>query len=299
MSFFLARAPYQLDNAGRGPSGGIWYDLPDDIRDPSIGIVDGDDFVSVGDCPGSSGGAYISGAANSVPWNNYSIYAYADAALNITDGATQGGAITYGSDGDNEGLALQRMTGSFGLSSSYKKLWFECRVKVSTIADTNGNLFIGLMEPVAATAAIPITTSDVLAAKNFVGFLKTSSATASTGPVVRAVFKKGSGTVYAADSSGTTAAFDATNITTSAFTSLAATTYVKLGFKFNPSRLNAHKMALYVNGVEQTSFYFSATDMTTNWPTDKLLGFCTGVMNSTGTTPMTATLDWWMAAQLL
>ncbi len=162
MGFFRAPSPYQGNNSGRGPSGALWFDLPDDITDPNIGIIDGDDFVT---CPYVDSTSAVAGT-----WGRYAMYSYAGGS--IVDAGIAGGGITLASDGDNEGVALQSLTGAYKIAATTKKLWFETRIATSTISDTKHNLFSGLLEPLTPTTAVPLTTGDILADKNVIGFAR-------------------------------------------------------------------------------------------------------------------------------
>jgi hypothetical protein len=86
------------------------------------------------------------------------------------------GAITLGSDGDDEGASIQTLGAPFKIIRGGGPLWFEARIKFSSVAGLLFDAFIGLMEKVTLTATVPITaTGGALADKNFVGFHRSAS----------------------------------------------------------------------------------------------------------------------------
>src|SRR5438105_4329909 len=95
-------------NTDRGPSRAIWGDCPwsELVEEPHKGMTVYDDFVGAPNIPTAAGGAIAQGYNQ-----NFSVYAYTGAT--ITDGAAEGGVITFGSDGDNEGVAFGPTAGAF------------------------------------------------------------------------------------------------------------------------------------------------------------------------------------------
>lgn len=204
------------------------------------------------------------------------------------------GTVTIGSDGDNEGGYLRqacapvRATGLNATAASRSGNWvLEARLRTSTIADTKHNIFFGVMEDVAATAIIPITALGALADKNLIGFHRPESArsTAGTGGAIMNAVSK---------ADGQTAVTHQTDALT-----LVADTYMKLALRYDAA---AGTIYWYANGVLVASEYIDPTagGSTTYgyFPNDINLGWICGVLNATGSTPGTVTLDWVaMAAQ--
>lgn len=295
-------------NTARGPSASIWADCPEPelTEDPGVGMNFFDDFLMTGQGPSATGGVI---AQSFGQWD-----AYTYQGGTITDGALEGGVIVIGSDGDNEGVALSSGTGSFRLVTTStltlnQKLWFECRIALSTIATGKNDFFIGLADSFLSSglpqAAWPIqTTNDTLfAAMNAIGFQRKGS----VGTDISFVYQL----------SGATAVYP-TNLTTLCATvspaqTLAAATFVKLGFIFDPKApsrqvssastgqtagaIKRPLVRIFVNGLEMPAFLTSDNLGGAAFPTG-FMAPAIGIMNQTGTTPGTASIDWIRTAQL-
>lgn len=255
-----------LADTSRGPSPAIWADYP--ASDVLHGIKDGyhifDDFLS-----GPRVAAGAEGAAG--------LYrGFADTGGLVATADEIGGVLDLSSDGDNEGASFRTSCCPFQISRNHGKLWFECRVKSSTITDTKHGIFVGLMANVALTATSPIAAAGTLADVNLVGFHRL----------------EGDGdmfdTVYKADGvAQVTLQSDAVTI--------AADTYVKLGFVFDP---RTGVLTFYKNGTKLATNYTVVTAAGTDFPNDVRLGFVIAVLNATASAPGSAGIDWFRAAQL-
>lgn len=294
-------------DSSRGPSDAIWADCPW-IRyreSPKHGMTFFEDFIGAPNIPTAAAAAIAQGYGN-----NFSVYAYQGAL--ISDGAAEGGVITFGSDGDNEGVAFGPSAGAFRITTTSTlalngKLWFECRVASSTITATKHDLFIGLADSFLSSsvpqAAWPIQTTDntLFAAMNAIGFHKKGNASTEWNFVYQLT---GVASVYP------------TNLTTlmNSVTGavLTAGQFVKLGFLFDPKApvkrissastgqtagdLKVPMITVFVNGVPAAAFLTSTNVQGTSFPTG-FMGPTCGIMNQTGTTPGTASLDWMRVAQ--
>ncbi|TXH17044.1 MAG: hypothetical protein E6R03_04505 [Hyphomicrobiaceae bacterium] len=252
-------------NTDRTPSPSIWADFPSgDIR---VGIKDGweiwDDFVP--------GGRVAAGAEA-----NYGDYlGFASTGGSVTDGDEVGGVAALSSDGDDEGASLRSAMLPFQISRTSGKLWFECRVKTSTITDTKHGIFVGLMGNSTLTATSPITAAGALADVNLVGFHRLEG----DGDMFDCVYK----------------ADLVTQVTVLAdAVTLVADTYVKLGMVFDP---RTYVLTFYRNGVKIAT-YTIPTAQGTDFPNDVRLGLVMAVLNATASTPGSAKIDWWRAGQL-
>jgi hypothetical protein len=216
----------------------------------------------------------------------------------IGDDAAVGGSVNIGSDGDNEGASILQANQTWQISQSTFSFWLEARIQTSTIADTKHNIFCGLIDGTAATAISPITALGALADVNMVGFFRpeTARSVAGTGGAIM-------NTVYKAD--GVTAV----NVQTDAC-ALVAATFTKLGMYYrpavNPFNLNAASTtsAAVTNdgyGKYLFSFYQDGRILSTqkqvpsangtDFPNDVKMRFCLAVLNATGTTPGTTSID--------
>lgn len=265
---------FEGSDTSRSPSAGIWGNIP--VLGILEGVVDGvffhDDFLSIPKTPPTTEG-------------NFGQYAaFTDTGGTMNAGTGQGGELVIGSDGDNEGASLRTRVTPFKIARTTKRFAFEARVKSSTITDTKHGFFLGLLEDVALTATVPIAADGTLADKNFVGFHRLEA----DGDQID--------TVYKAD--GVTQV----SLQTDALpTALVADTYTKLGMLYEPlgDRDGSYRLTFWQNGVRLTTSYQIASADGTDFPNDIGLGLVFAVLNATGTTPGTGTLDWWRAAQIL
>lgn len=268
---------FKVPTTDRGPTPAIWGDCPiaQIIDDPGAGLLFFDDFLSIPVTPPTTEG-------------NFGQYAvFSSTGGTITDAGTLGGAISIGSDGDNEGVGIRTLIAPVNIAQNAGALWFEARLKTSTITDAKHNFLIGLMENTALSATVPITAAGAIADVNFVGFQRPESAKAGAGT--------GGATVNISyKANGVTKVDVATDVTT-----LVADTYVKLGMKFIPrgDKWGNNVLLFYVNGtyVGRKAIPSSAG---TDFPNDVNLGLVFAVLNATASTPGTTTLDWWRLAQL-
>ena len=296
----------------RGPSPSIWYDcpVPDFQQDPSLGMHFFDDFLLSGN-PGTTASAV---AASLGAW---STYAYTGAT--IGDGQLEGGVLTFGSDGDNEGLTFLSSSGSFRLVTTStlalnQKLWFEARVATSTVTATKRDDFVGLAIPALSSglprAAYPITaTDDTLDATNgtFIGFHRKGTAAPTDWQFC---FCLAGGTVNYVTGLTTLRA-------TAGLATLTANTFTKLGFVFDPNAITklvtsatARQTAgtlrralirVFADGVELPTFLSSDDVQNATAGQAFPTGFMAPViatMNQTASSPGTASVDWVRCAQV-
>jgi len=147
-------------NDDRGPSINLWADCPwSDIQDdPNKGQSFWDDFTL---------GSTVAAGAEA----GTRLYkGFADTGGSVVDAAELGGALTFSSDGDNEGASLMSLATSFVLTQDGGDFWFEARIKKSTIADTKHGFFLGLANSLTLSATVPIAADGTIADENLVGF---------------------------------------------------------------------------------------------------------------------------------
>ena len=264
------KTTYSGVNSGVGPSMSIWGDCPQvDIRnDRNVGHYFEDDFIGI---PASGTLTTEAGLGQ--------YRAFGDSGASFTDGATHGGALTMGEATDEESLAIATKT-AFQLASTLGKMWFEARIKVSSIADAKTDVFVGLMDSTALSNAIPITqTADAMGNINFFGFQRLSS----DGDKLDIKYGADGQThqVLLADA-----------------VTLVADTYIKVGWKFDPNAPTARRITFYSDGTPITT-YGTGTQMdAVTFPDDVQLGLVLALMNDSGSSPHTATIDWWKCYQL-
>lgn len=260
---------------------------------PAIGVFD--DFVGFGGALSSTTGSYHSGG------NRYISYQTASTLLtNVAFTPTPasvaptsiGAIILQPTSGvsDNDQISLQwgghELTpfGSFPFAvipGMSKDLAFECRLKVNTIADNIGDIFIGLAGAAGvapAAVSVPITqTADTLATTlSLLGFHKLSG----DGDKFDLAYERASGTVARKADVAT----------------LVADTYIKLGFRYSGQ---TKTLSTFVNGAEvSASRVTSLVTGATPWPNDFMAPMI-ATMQVDGTTGMTPTIDWYACAQYI
>ena len=236
----------------------------------------GDDFLNFG-----AVNPAISGTTSGVT-GGYGYYVdTATSASSITQAAASDGVIeiTTGATDDHEAwLTSGGNTGTLGAmdptAGSDRLTVFEARVKVDQI--TSGNMFVGLSEEGLA-AANTITDGNNIANKDLFGFL----ALGSDPDALTFTYKKENNTTVTLISDLAT---------------LAADTWVKLGFIYDPSRPTSEKVRIFVNNEEQAT-KITGTDMAAaTWP-DGQMAFLAGVKNGAAAAK-TMSIDWWQFLQL-
>lgn len=271
------RANLGSANTDRNPSPNIWHDCPwlEIAEGETPGVLFYEDFVSFPITPATTEGN----------WGSYA--QFSSTGGTITAGTGQGGEAIFASDGDNEGASFRSLATPFKITRALKKLWFECRIKTSTIADTKHGFFVGLTDNTAFTATVPIAADGTLADLNLVGFHRLEG----DGDYVDSR--------YRAD--GVTA------VTVGADAQvLVADTYVKLGFVFEPntdshvfSTTNQNILSFYGNNLRLADRKQIPSAAGTDFPNDVAMGVAFAVLNATGSTPGNTTVDWIRCAQLL
>jgi hypothetical protein len=252
-------------DTNRGPSPNIWADCPwleieAQVAQGNGGYSFFDDFVNFPDHltnvddGAAQRGAYSTNQTNGVV---------------IGNSAEVGGALFMNSAASNQQGTVRAGGASFNLATTSKKLWFEARVKVGTIADTQNGVLLGLYEDVAITDTLPIAANGTLATEVFVGFHRL----------------EGDGDQFdLVHSDGSTA----TTLKADAIT-LVADTYVKVGMVFESDTITFYKDG----GALDDTLSVGATeypDATTLGPLITIQG---AASETTG-----VTLDWWRVAQL-
>lgn len=295
-------------NTNRGPSDVIWGNCPwlEMIENPARGMVFFDDFIGGTNIPSASGGAIAQGVSD-----KWAVYAYQGAT--ITDAALEGGVLSMGSDGDNEGVAFGPTGGAFRLVTTSTnvlnaRLWFEARIAKNTIAATKGDVFVGLIDNFLSSglpaAAIPIATTDntLSTTPNLIGFHIKGNAPTD----INFVYQLAGGTaVYPTNLT--------TLLATTSQTLLAANAFVKVGFLFDPSaqfktissastgqtagQSKRAVLRIFVNGLELPAFLTTDNTGGAAFPTG-FMGPSFAIMNQTGTTPPLMLIDWLRCSQL-
>lgn len=258
------------DNLGGGdtnrePSPNIWGDCPIlSILEGSIaGVMIIDDFER---------GFITPTITTLINVDGYACFGSSGATITFDD-ATGGGIILTEAT-DNESVSMTCEQHPFWLNSSKRDLWFEARIKVSTIA-ANHAFLVGLMDTTSLAAAVPVTATGAIADMNFVGFHRPEANTTAIDAS------------YKAD--GVTDVEVNSDIGT-----LVADTYIKLGMKFTSSDA---KLAFYLDGIKQAATKTLGAAAGTDFPDD--IGLAPVIGQTLGASASkTITMDWWRCVQL-
>jgi hypothetical protein len=279
-------------NDNRLHSPNMWYDCPFiNGNDGAEGIYFFDDFLrfqepttgenngtyrvlDTGDSTLTLSGAYPGGAlAILVTTDNE------DAGITLGDTGTGGGPFVIP---DNTGEASVH-------TNAVGKLWFECRVKKTSIADALGGFFVGLAEPAALAADFIADAGADFADVDLLGFWNDET-NSSSGATVNAVTQK-----TGADFDTIIAGVD----------TLVADTWVKYGFIYDPNGKATKRIKFFVNGLEQSTYVGENSGDatvylgdTTNFPGDEEMTLIAYLSAASGS-DCTLSLDWWACAQLM
>jgi len=252
-------------NSKSGPSPGLWGLAPRDIfYDPAVAFGYYEDFIEWMPLTAGAESDHIKG------WQEFG----STGATGVLEVDEQGGMFSLASDGDDEGASISSEVLPFRISKTLPDLYFECRLKSSTIANTKHGIVVGLMDGTAISATVPIAADGTLADANFVGFHRLEG----DGDTFDTVYKANTVAVVTVKADATT---------------IVADTYVKLGFR-------AHRGTLtyFVNGVPLTDTKAIPDATGTDFPADVNLGPVAAVLNATATTPGDTTIDWIICKQL-
>lgn len=254
-----------------GNSASIWYDCPflEIAQNPGIGYGFTDDFDRGGLITSPTTEAALVG----IPYSGFG-----SSGSTITQDSDLGGVITLTEATDNESVALKSQQHSFDISNVSGQLWFEARIKTSTITADEQNIFLGLMDTLPLIVGVPIKIDGTLEdTMNVVGFFKEEGNTTAFDSVYKA--------------NGVTVVEVQTDIGT-----LAVDTYVKLGMRV-ATEDGVQVLSYYINGVRQTGQKTIIDALGTTFPSDVRMAPCL-VMLLENSSAETVAMDWWSCWQL-
>jgi len=255
--------------SGAGLSPAIWSDCPllAVMSDPGMGYMVSDDFMDLG----------LSGTLTQIISNagtgRYLVFGGAGSTI-VPDAAAGGGITLTLTDADQATSITTKQT-PFQITSGAGDLWFEARVKTSTITTNEQAFFIGLMDTTAQSAVVPLTAAGAIADINCVGFHKPEANTSAFDASYKA------NTVTAVEVNADIGA-------------MVAATYFKVGMRFSTSN---NQLSFYVNGVKQTSSKTIPNATGTDFPADVTLAPVFAILAATNDTE-SMTMDWWKIVQL-
>jgi hypothetical protein len=262
------------------PVGGIF---PDDQSGNDVrGLFD--DFTNFGaTCPLSTATTYFQSNGNTyLGYNDATVVPTAAAVPTTTPSVSENGVgvIVLQSDVTANDIAIiQAGSGTMMpfhvIPSRMQELVFECRFKVSSIAASCSDIFIGLAGTGACADSGVFTDAGVLASNNFLGFTRIGT----QGSAMSFSYQRVSGTPGARASVLT----------------LAADTYIKAGFRYHAAR---KQCSIWINGNEVASSRIGSSIVdATPWPS-LYMNFCAAI-NYEATAAHQLYIDWWACAQAL
>lgn len=259
---------YHPDLVTRGPSPLLWEPFDkSNLLAPGRSVHVWSDFIDV---------PAIAAGAQATLYGGLKGFGDTGATGAVAD--VVGGALTLSSDGDNEGASIGTIHYPFQITNgTYGDLFFEARIKTSTITDTKHGIFLGLIDASSLSATVPIAADGTLADENFLGFHRLEG----DGDYVDTVFK----------AAGQTQATVGANAKV-----LVADTWVKLGLRYDAKN---NTVRFFADGVELVDYVTSALVDGATFPNDVRLGLVFAVLNATASTPGSSTIDWWRAAQII
>jgi hypothetical protein len=257
MSVVTYGAPSALNS--RGPSPIIWKDCPvaDYEKDPALGQHVFEDFQNAITMTSNttttdftSGVGQVLGV---IPWY---VYAESDKLADVALQADNDGVILLQNDGTDADVTSITSGGNTAggfktptAGGAMRKLWFEARIKPVTVTDSDGGFFVGLAQPGeakdagGAMAAGGASLSDV----DHVGFAQLSG----DGDALKLAYNEATSGTAQTGAAGT----------------LAAATWIRVGFKIEFRQQGGMELRWYVNGVDLgDSLVVNLNGTNANWP---------------------------------
>ena len=271
---FTPLVQYKGKNDDRGPSPNIWADLPRDIQDPNVGFELFDDFTN------------FSQHISDQDTQQYASYIDTGVTLKQLPGVVGGQVQVAGNDADNDEGVLSTHGPLAQVSDTAgddRKLWFEARIKKASVANNGVSFFIGLAfdhgssVPLSAAEAL-VDNTGALGAFSYIGF----HVDAADGDALNFVYKA-EGQSQVDHIAGVQA--------------LAADTFYKVGFKYDPKADTSKRIAVYVDGTEQTTYVTGTNIAAATFPDAEPLGLCLATKVGAAA-EVKVTMDWWKVAQL-
>jgi hypothetical protein len=256
-------------NAGAGLSPSIWNDCPllAAKLDPFVGYGIEDDFMDVG-LAGT-----ITTIISDAGLGRYLVFGGAGATAAPDNAA--GGGLTLSLTDSDQAVSLITKQNPFQITSGAGDLWFEARVKFSTITTNEQAWMVGLTSIITQSATVPLTALGAIADVNFVGFHKPEANTTAFDASYKA---NGVNAVEVNSDIGT----------------LAVDTYVKLGMRFSTAN---NQLIFFVNGSPQATAKTVPNNTGTDFPADVLMAPTFALLAATNDTE-SGTIDWWKCYQL-
>ena len=273
----------------RGPSPIIWADCPviTILRDPGAGIHWFDDFQnSIVLKETANATDFTSGVGRIDGDINWYVYCEKDKLADVALQADDEGVLllSAGDQADDVNTITSggNLIGTFRTPKvgEHKNFWFEARLKVNTITNTDLAWFVGLIQPGQAGDGTPLGAAPTaLADVDYVGFFVAEA----DGDDLTVVYNEaGAGTAQSS-----------TGLIT-----LVADTYIRIGFK-TVFKGKSSEMRFYADGVDLgDDVAVDISDTNANWPGDTNMDvMITNTLGAAGADADNLKIDWVRVAQ--
>lgn len=271
-------------DTSREPSPSIWSDCPWDSLEKGVrsGVYVWEDFTSQDNEDG----------------NDNAYERYIDTSDTIRNLVVDTTALATGSRGgvlrlltaatDNNAPVIQYQTANGtapfligNTDGAAWKLWFETRIRKSTIADNGLAFAVGLAQVncAADNGLLADDTGDIVDSISFIGFRNLHD----NGEELDFVYQDGAQT--------------APTETIANGATLVASTWIKLGFVYDPFAPSTQKIRIYINNREQSTYVTTTNIDAATFPENDALTFVFGVKNGTAAAA-SGDIDWWKIAQV-
>lgn len=277
-------------DASHKRSPAIWGDCPilDLYTGARSGVYFWDDFLSQDDEDATDIGyeRYID-TSNTI--RNLVVDTTAEAT------GSRGGVLRLLLDGtDNDAPVIQYQTANgaapFMISATAGASWktyFEARIRKTSIADDVQALAIGLaqVDRAADNGLLEDDTGDIVDSISFIGWRVKHVNGGTTGQNALLDF------VYQ------DAAQTAPTVVLASAATLVASTWVKVGFVYDPAAPAEKRIKLFVNNVEQSTYVTATALAAATFPLSDALTLVASAKSGTGTAS-NLDIDWWGVCQL-
>jgi len=263
---------------GRRRSPNLWGEcpIPQILEDSGVGYHFFDDFLAAYDFATNTAVTNV-GPYEIFTGNGPSLAG----AVNLPGGAQ---TIISGASADVTAILTLGGGAPFMISDTSgedRKLWFEARIKISSVTDADqAPFFIGFAEEdrSAANGIFADAGGDLgfTTTIDLIGFGRFDN----DGDSLSFIYQKGGQTCQ-----------DVLQI------ALAADTWIKVGFLYDPTAPAAKRIKVYANNLEQSTYVTAANIAAATFPDAEELTLIMGMQNDS-TTTNTLSVDWWRAAQL-
>jgi hypothetical protein len=279
--------------SSRWLSPAIWSTCPLEqiLSGRADGYMDGDDFKNTGLEDGDDDTTLPLGYDRYIDTSNTIRF------VSVTETIYYGALALVTDATDNDGPVIHRVTTTNAAGSNVSApfvisdtagsafpLWFEARLKKSSVTDNQCAFAIGLSQGILDTRAadnglLTDNTGDIVDSISFIGFRNLHD----NGEELDFVYQDGAQT--------------APTEVIANIASLTADTYFKVGFYFDPQADGSKRITIFYNGMPQSTYVTATNIAASTFPDGDMMGFVAGSKNGEATAT-TLTLDWWKCVQL-